>query len=137
MAVPAILYLAASPDQLTTIMDAINNDPFLSGDFGGMNTLSECLNSTAKHGYTESFIVQDDQLLAPSNGKSYPHEDVHIVNFFRFEGASNPDDMSILFVIKTTDGLKGVLVDAYGAYSDADISTFIRQVEDIQKRERK
>ncbi len=42
---------------------------------------------------------------------------MEVVEFYRFEGASNPDDNSILYAIETSDGLKGLLVDAYGAYS--------------------
>ena len=37
--------------------------------------------------------------------------------FLRFEGMNNPDDSSILFAISASDGSKGVLVDAYGAYA--------------------
>lgn len=38
---------------------------------------------------------------------------------YRFEGDSNLDDSSILFAISATkSNLKGMLVDAYGAYAD-------------------
>ncbi len=39
------------------------------------------------------------------------------IDFLRFEGMNNPDDSSILFAISASDGSKGVLVDAYGAYA--------------------
>jgi hypothetical protein len=32
---------------------------------------------------------------------------------------SNPDDSSILFAISISDGKKGTLVDAYGAYAES------------------
>jgi hypothetical protein len=59
---------------------------------------------------------------------------VKAVNFYRFEGISNPDDMSILYAIETSDGRRGTLVDAYGFYSDDETGEFINQVE-INKKQ--
>jgi hypothetical protein len=39
-----------------------------------------------------------------------------------------------MYQIETSDGTKGVLVDAYGPYADAKVNDFMRQVEDIQKK---
>ena len=39
--------------------------------------------------------------------------------YHRFEGASNPSDNSIVYAIHSNDGVKGVLVDAYGMYSES------------------
>ena len=38
--------------------------------------------------------------------KKYKAKDVTAANFFRFEGISNPDDMSVLYAIETIDGTK-------------------------------
>ncbi len=61
-------------------------------------------------------------------------EEVHIINFFRFEGASDPSESAILYVIETDDGAKGTIMDAYGMYADAGIDQFIKEVEDISKK---
>ena len=45
--------------------------------------------------------------------------DFRIDEFYRFEGASNPDDNSIVYAISSNQGIRGVLVDAYGVYSDS------------------
>jgi len=100
-----------------------------------MKTLSECSNKLVGDGYTENFKIDErGKLFSPTKKKTYPPEKVHIVNFFRFEGASDPDENSILYAITTDDGLKGTLTDAYGTYADPQVSKFIQQVEDITKK---
>ena len=85
-------------------------------------------------GYTDNFKVVGQGLFAPSTEKSYRPEQVHVINFYRFEGESDPSDNSILYVIETDDGAKGMLNDAYGAYADEAVNKFMRQVEDMNKK---
>jgi hypothetical protein len=100
-----------------------------------MKTLTHCLEQALADGYRENFTVIGNGLATQSaRDKRYPPGEVHILNFYRFEGESNPDDMAILYTIQTTDGMKGTLVDAYGTYADSGINAFILQVEDIHKR---
>mgnify|MGYP003651233956 FL=1 len=42
---------------------------------------------------------------------------LEVIKYYRFEGMSDPDDNTILYVIETTTGEKGLLVDAYGMYA--------------------
>jgi hypothetical protein len=56
------------------------------------------------------------------------------VNFFRFEGQTDPADSSIMYVIETKDGAKGTLVDGYGLSADTDTSEFILKVENMEKK---
>jgi hypothetical protein len=64
---------------------------------------------------------------------SYLPEEIQVVNFYRFEGESDPDDNAILYIIETVDGTKGTLVDSYGTYNDSRISNFMKNVETIKK----
>ncbi|MEJ1240726.1 hypothetical protein WBG78_21455 [Chryseolinea sp. T2] len=98
-----------------------------------MSTLSEALNHAVKDGFVEDFKFENGALTSGKDNH-YSPEDVKISNFYRFEGYSDPDENSILYLIETTDGKKGTLVDAYGAYSDAKLATFIRAVEEITKK---
>lgn len=98
-----------------------------------MSTLSEALNHAVKDGYTEDFKF-DNGALTAGKGTHYSPEQVKIKNFYRFEGYSDPDENSILYVIEANDGKKGTLVDAYGAYSDAKLANFLRAVEEINKK---
>lgn len=99
-----------------------------------MKSLATCLNRMVKDGYTEDFKISDEGLQAIQHHKSYHPEEIQVVNFFRFEGESDPDDNAILYVIETADGTKGTLVDAYGVYNDPKVSRFMQDVESIQKK---
>ena len=85
-------------------------------------------------GYDEDFKITDRGLEALHSGKIYKPEQIQVVNFFRFEGMSDPDDNAILYVIKADDGTRGTLIDGYGIYDDAGISEFMKEVENIQKK---
>lgn len=99
-----------------------------------MQTLASCLNKVTNQGYTENFKVTEEGLQSLETGKIYKPDDVHIVNFFRFEGASDPSDSAILYVIEASDNAKGTLTDAYGMYADPNIDQFIKDVENITKK---
>ncbi len=92
-------------------------------------------NKLTKDGYTHDFKVTDGRLhtLDPSTSKSYTPDEVTIVDFYRFEGESNPDDTSILYAIVANDGVKGTIASAYGVYADSDIDDFLKKVEDMGK----
>lgn len=99
-----------------------------------MTDLQKCLAKLEEQGYTDQFRVEKKRLLSLTDEKKkYKPEDVKAVNFYRFEGMSDPDDMSILFAIETCDGHKGTLIDAYGNYSDDDTGAFMQDV-DINKK---
>jgi hypothetical protein len=98
-----------------------------------MSTLSEALNRAVKDGYVEDFKLENETLTSGKDNH-YSPDDVKISNFYRFEGYSDPDENSILYLIEAKDGRKGTLVDSYGAYSDAKLATFIRAVEEISKK---
>lgn len=100
-----------------------------------METLTACINSLTVEGYVTQFKATSKGLRSLSTDKIYRPEEVKITNFYRFEGESDPSDNSILYVIETIDGEKGTLIDAYGAYSDTKVTNFVKEIEEIQKRE--
>lgn len=99
-----------------------------------LKTLSGCLNVLRTRGYSEDFKVNEKGMRPLSSQKIYSPHDIKITNYYRFEGESDPSDMSILYAIETSDGLKGTLVDAYGPYASRKVADFISQVEEIHKK---
>ncbi len=95
-----------------------------------MNTLSQILNKLTVKGYDNEFRWTKDGFTF--NDKVYQPEDLTIIKTYRFEGESDPSDMSILYLIKANDGLIGYSIDAYGVYSNHDdeegYDNFIRKI---------
>lgn len=97
-----------------------------------MSSLTACTNKAIQDGYTENFKIVNN-MLCTEEGKCFSPSDVHIVNYYRFEGESDPADSSILYVITAGTKVNGMLIDAYGAYADEAINKFIARVKDINK----
>jgi hypothetical protein len=99
-----------------------------------LKTLVSCLNSLTKKGYTEDYKVTEHGLKSIQSNKVYSPRDVAGVNFYRFEGNSDPSDNSILYAIDTNDGRHGTLVDAFGPYADSKVAAFMKQVKVVEKK---
>jgi len=89
-------------------------------------------------GYSECFKVTARGLYAISKGRYYRPEQVQLVNTFRFDAAAIPSDNAnnntIIYIIETSDGVKGTLIDTVGSYSDGSVDRFIGQSEAIRKK---
>ena len=82
-------------------------------------TLSETMNELRKEGYTEDFNLQQNCLECRNGQFKLFADEFKVDKYFRFEGASNPSDAAILYAISSdTNNLKGLLVNAYGIYSE-------------------
>ena len=88
-------------------------------------TALECLDH---EGYTEHFQVNGAALHGLDGGGEFRPEEVVIRKVARFEGVSDPDDMSIVYAIESRDGTRGTLVDAFGVYSDPAVGDFVETV---------
>jgi hypothetical protein len=102
-----------------------------------MKTMVSCLNSLLTQGFETQFKAVKNGLKSLTTEKVYTPEEVQVLNFYRFEGESDPSDNSILFAIETNNGERGTLIDAYGPYSDTNITRFMQMVEDISKKTQK
>ncbi len=95
-----------------------------------MTPLAKKTNELVKEGFIEQFVMVEEGLKASESGKVFKPEDLKILKHYRFEGTSDPGDMSILYLIETYNGLKGTVVDGYGTYSDNELGPFMKMVEE-------
>lgn len=83
----------------------------------GYDTLSQAMASLRKEGYTHDFEIRPNAVKSRTSDIELHPDQFQVDKFYRFEGMSNPDDNSILYAI-SGKGHKGLVVDAYGMYSD-------------------
>jgi hypothetical protein len=96
-------------------------------------TLSETMNELRKQGYVEDFNLRQNCLECRDGQFKVFANEFKVDKYYRFEGASNPSDAAILYAISSdTHELKGVLVNAYGIYSES-LTDEILQKLDIRK----
>jgi len=90
-----------------------------------LKSLSQVIKDLKRQGYKADFMYRDGKLEDMESGKSYPAEQLTILDEFRFEGQTNPDDMSILYAIKTSSGTKGTISTPYGSNANVDLDQFL------------
>ena len=93
------------------------------------STVTEALQELARRGFTGSFIVDEGGLRSPGTGSLVNPDEVTVVEYHRFEGESNPDDMSVVYALESRDGLRGIIIDAYGTYADPVVGEFLEKVK--------
>ncbi len=94
-----------------------------------LKPMSEIMEKLKSKGYTRDFNVFDDKMIMDHSKKVFSPEEIHIVDEYRFEGNTNPDDMSILYAIETKSGEKGMIVNGYGTSANPEIDAFLLAAE--------
>ena len=84
----------------------VENNSKIPGHVPFMNTLTTCVNKAVKNGYTDNLKVTKAGLYSSGKDKSYGPAEVRVIDFFRFEGQSDPADNAIMYIIETEDGAK-------------------------------
>ena len=93
------------------------------------DTLSQAMNALKAEGYNLDFNIAFDNLICKENGTCLNPSQFEIVQHYRFEGNSDPDDSSILYAIESKDGtMKGLLVNGYGIYSDPASDAMLKKL---------
>lgn len=75
-------------------------------------TVTKALEDFKNKGYHIDFNLEEN-CIASESGK-FNADDFKIIEIYRYEGDSNPDDESTVYAIESKSGIKGVLVTGYG-----------------------
>ncbi len=93
-------------------------------------TLVEAINGLKKQGYTEDFNLKENCIDCRNGQFQLSPDDFNVDKVFRFEGESDPEDQSVLYAISSERyNIKGVLVNAYGIYSDGGANEIIKKLK--------
>lgn len=93
------------------------------------DTSSEALADLAKRGFTKNFNIQIDCIACKEIDLKLHPGDFEIVEMYRFEGNSDPEDEEVVYAIESKDGVKGVFFSAYGIYGDELSNELIRKLK--------
>lgn len=102
-------------------------------DNNKMDTLTERMEDLKNRGFKEEFKVEGNNMKSQDGTKSYKSDELKVVEHYRFEGQSDPGDMTIIYGIITNDNTKGILVDGFGTYSDQEQAEFMHKVYELHK----
>ena len=92
----------------------------------------EAVEQLKKRGFSHNLSINENGQLIEAGKEKFPPSEVKLVEFHRFEGTSDPADMSIVYALETRSGLKGTVVDTYGAEGSETVSEFMNNVEQGQ-----
>jgi len=83
------------------------------------STMVEAIQGFKEKGYKIDLEIEKGLLKCKDKDLKLAPEDCKVAEAYRFEGNTNPSDMSIVYAIESKDGKhKGTLVTAYGVYSE-------------------
>ena len=93
-------------------------------------TLSEAIADLTKKGYTHNFNINNSCIECHEKNVQLKPNEFHIDELFRFEGDTDPGDENVLYAISAAHlPMKGLLVNAYGMYSDAVNDDLIKKLK--------
>lgn len=93
------------------------------------DNLVEAISDLKTAGYTTDFNLAFDQIKCAATGTCLLPSEFDIVAHHRFEGDTDPSNSSVLYVIESHNhAMKGILISAYGMYSDTLHDDMIRKL---------
>ena len=88
----------------------------------------EAIGDLKSRGYPKSFFHRQGGLYCNETKETFKSDNIFIVEFHRFEGATDFEDMAIIYGLETGNGLKGTIIDAFGTYADTELGEFLQHV---------
>ena len=90
--------------------------------------MKEALQDLKTRGFTANFEFVRKEFRDVTTGKIFKAGELAIVEHHRFEGASDPDDMSVIYAVESRGGTRGIVVDAFGTYAGPELGSFLSKV---------
>jgi hypothetical protein len=92
-----------------------------------MKTITQKIDELKSDGFVENFFFENGKLQTETD--SFDSHELKEIQEYRFEGKSNPDDLSILYQITTTSGIKGTIADGFGPNANQELTEFLLEAE--------
>lgn len=96
--------------------------------------LMNCISKAKTDGYIYDFKIDEAGLFLKENAEFYFPDQIKINDSLYFNRHDHPSENVILYLVETTDGYKGMLINGYDQYADRTMASLIKQVEDVSKK---
>ncbi len=90
------------------------------------DTVSQAISDLRLRGYTRDFNLEENCIVC--HDEKFDPADFEIMEIYRFEGDTDPADEAVVFAIESRTGLKGILVNAFGVYSEPMSDEMIKKL---------
>ena len=79
-------------------------------------------------GFTSNYQMRNGKFTDLERGLTFTSDEIIIEDEYRYEGMSNPEDMSILYILSVPNASKGTLLLPYGPSGDGEMGWFMKEV---------
>lgn len=93
-----------------------------------MSTLSQVMVVLKNKHNAKDFTFENQKVLSKETNESFEPGELVLEKAYRFEGDSSPDDMCVLYHLSATTGTNGMLIDAFGTYSNPKLADFVKNI---------
>jgi len=94
------------------------------------SNLIEAINGLRMEGYTEDFNLEQQCISCRDGLFKIFHDEFMIDKYFRFDVSSDAADQSIIYAISShKHDLKGILINAYGIYSEPLTNEMLKKLQ--------
>ena len=94
------------------------------------SNLIEAINGLRKEGYREDFNLEQHCLSCRNGQFKVFHDEFIVDKYLRFDVSSDAADQSIIYAISSQKhDLKGILINAYGIYSEPLTNEMLEKLE--------
>jgi hypothetical protein len=98
------------------------------------SSMTEAVRSLKARGFEADFEYVDGAFRVLGSARSFGGHELNIVEHHRFEGISDPDDMSVIYAVEALDGTRGTIVDAFGVYANPELGAALQKIPMKEKR---
>jgi hypothetical protein len=93
------------------------------------DTLTDALKDLKARGFSVDFNIAFDKIICSKNETVLNPQEFEIVEVYRFEGDTNPDDEDVVYAVESKDGkVKGSITSAFGTYAESISTDMIRKL---------
>lgn len=89
----------------------------------------DAMRDLRQRGFATDLEFRDGALRETATGRRFRPDELAIVEHHRFEGESDPEDMSVVYAIESNDGVRGFVVDAFGTYANPALAAFLEKIK--------